>query len=451
MMESTTFRLLTCSLLRCCRRAKCFEGGRRTFLSDAYWCQDIWNTRTSLPIFRDLNMDKFYLAMDKNFQTRGKVLPVDIDLFALCATSDQHLDDLQDLVHRFRRTSQTAGVLPSTSHLVVRAFVAASADRRLRLLDMLDDRVNYGVFLDHNTASMLMDTFVREGNTRDAAKIATHLMLQEDWDNPISKTLALHCCYAYVQNPVPEPWQEPEPEEDPNAETEYVRVKYLRNKWHDGHFDLREAADIVGKTLAWIGATVDDVGGHSCELLGWTMYSKWQELVQCCDRLQGGDGVCQDVIGRVTGLLSAAGEQCPDAAALSARVASLPTVPAPLGDALRLAVERAVAEHEVADVVRLRQLYAEWQQRRQHELELQRQAADRERRVQALEEKRQYLRERERLLWFFDNEEPLLAEVERQWNRPQLPKPPIVQKLLRKKRQTEEDYVPPSVRRSHNK
>ena len=155
-------------------------------------------------------------------------------------------------------------------------------------------------------------------------------------------------------------------------------------------------------------------------------------------------------VERVTALLADAGDACPDAAALSARVSSLPTADAPLRDTLRRAAEAAVAEHESAAVAQLRATYAEWERRRLEALEEQREAEERASRIQALEEKRQEIRERERLLWFFDKEEQLVAEVDRQWNRPPPFKPPHVQKLLRKKRPAQADYVPPSVQRTHN-
>ena len=154
---------------------------------------------------------------------------------------------------------------------------------------------------------------------------------------------------------------------------------------------------------------------------------------------------------RVSGLLSEADpDSCPDSAALSARVSALPSADAPLLSTLRADAERAVSEHEPTAVTQLRATYADWERSRLAALEAQRQAEERERRVRGLEEKRQELRERERLLWFFDNEERLLAEVERQWNKPQPPKPERVQKLLRKKRPAQTDYVPPSVQRTHN-
>ena len=83
------------------------------------------------------------------------------------AVSDQQLDDLQDVVHRFRRSPLAAGALPSTGHALVRALLTATdPERRQRLLDVLDDRMNYGVFLDTHTANMCMDAFLKEGNHR---------------------------------------------------------------------------------------------------------------------------------------------------------------------------------------------------------------------------------------------------------------------------------------------
>ena len=41
--------------------------GQRTFLSDAYKCQDIWDARTSLPIFKDLNMGMSVIYCENSY------------------------------------------------------------------------------------------------------------------------------------------------------------------------------------------------------------------------------------------------------------------------------------------------------------------------------------------------------------------------------------------------
>ena len=106
----------------------------------------------------------------------------------------------------------------------------------------------------------------------DAAKIASQLMLQEEWSDPISRALALYSCYAYIENPAPEPWREPDPVEDPKAET------------------------VSGQSVQWIG------GCHLsgivfsvliCSASGLGMLGLWQycmssdEKKNICDRVLG--------------------------------------------------------------------------------------------------------------------------------------------------------------------
>ena len=77
-------------------------------------------------------------------------------------------------------------------------------------------------------------------------------------------------------------------------------MRYLRNEWNDGHFDLREWWQLCGKTLAWLGGSARaELGARSCELLGWALWRRWDELGRCCDRLAGGGAdatVCRDTV-----------------------------------------------------------------------------------------------------------------------------------------------------------
>ena len=57
-----------------------------------------------------------------------------------------------------------------------------------------------------------------------------------------------------------------------------VRVKYIRNSYHDDHFDLTEGNPLVGKTLAMLSPHLGQVTlARSLELLGWTLYGKWEQ------------------------------------------------------------------------------------------------------------------------------------------------------------------------------
>lgn len=65
-------------------------------------------------------------------------------------------------------------------------------------------------------------------------------------------------------------------------------MKFLRNPYFDDHFDLADPNHIVGKTLAWASPLVGGVVGRNCEVLGWALYNKWEELEAALERLRAG-------------------------------------------------------------------------------------------------------------------------------------------------------------------
>lgn len=79
-------------------------------------------------------------------------------------TDEDNLDEMEELVHRLRRSPATADTLPSTNYAVLRALL--NADRTDDLLRILGDRWNYGIFLDFHLANLLMNEFLKRGNNR---------------------------------------------------------------------------------------------------------------------------------------------------------------------------------------------------------------------------------------------------------------------------------------------
>jgi len=199
-----------------------------------------------------------------------------VDLYANRFTDDENLEELEELLHRLRRSPATADALPSTSHAVIRAYL--NAGRIDDLMRILNDRWNYGIFVDFHIANILMDEFLKQGNHRDAAKVASLLMLEEDFGSPTSCSLAMVSCLKYIQNPTPEPWDSPAKEE--SDEEVKIRLFNLRNPYFDDHFDLTNANHVVGKTVALASRQLlgDDVLRKSAELIGWAMYGKWDKV-----------------------------------------------------------------------------------------------------------------------------------------------------------------------------
>ena len=63
---------------------------------------------------------------------------------------------------------------------------------------ILNDRLKFGLILDDYTNILLLNHYLQNGNLRDAAKSAILMMLQEEYDVPIAKEMAMYATYKYI-------------------------------------------------------------------------------------------------------------------------------------------------------------------------------------------------------------------------------------------------------------
>lgn len=298
-------------LSQVCRSQAWRSPNARSFLSDAYKCTEAWHARLQTPVLQRINVVPFYGELEKKFHQHGQVCAVDIDIYANRMSDNERLDDLADLIHKLRMTAETSNALDSTSHAVVRHHLDFGNDDIGNLIHLLDDRLSYGIFLDAYTANLTLDRLLKLKQYRRAAKVATLLMLQENFDNPISRTLSLVACFKYLESPEPldEPIKQSAEEleaaaalaaaeeaakNDPKAskakrkkkvEEVRIRVKFLRNEFFDDHFDLKNSWHLVGKTLQTIGRHYDGAMGNSLALLGHCFYEKYEDGAQFIESL----------------------------------------------------------------------------------------------------------------------------------------------------------------------
>ncbi len=78
------------------------------------------------------------------------------------------MEQLEELLHQFRRTPQTVSTLDSTHHAVVRSCI--SEGRSDNLMRMLDDPLNFGLFPDNYSLVFMLNHFLLAENWRDATK-----------------------------------------------------------------------------------------------------------------------------------------------------------------------------------------------------------------------------------------------------------------------------------------
>lgn len=158
----------------------------------------------------------------------------------------------------------------------------------------LQVNLTFLAFSDEYCNNLLMNYFIKTKNYKDAAKVAAIQMLQEDFSNEITKNLALYSCLKYLQEPIPwnaETKEEVEKTEDNDDEDEEVkvRVKFLRNPYFDGHFDLKSPNELIGKTLMTIGRLNENSISQSYYLVGLGLCKESEGARRFLEKVQHGE------------------------------------------------------------------------------------------------------------------------------------------------------------------
>lgn len=451
------WKVITCSVIPViqrrilhCIRLKHFPLDRRLFLSDAYKCEEAWERRLQAPVLQNIKLDDLFQELDSKFQNVGKASAIDIDLFANAVRDESYTNELEELLHRLRLCPNTTDMLPSTSHAVIRCFVKLG--KYDELLHILNDRLNYGVFLDDYCCGLLMDTFIKENKYTGAAKVSALQMLQEDWSHPITAHLALYSCHMYLKNP--EPWEDPVVTEEPNDDEEVkVRVKYLRNPYFDDHFDLRDPKLLIGKTLATLGATFPDAVGWTYQLVGWGLYQKWDKAIRTLEQILKGQqkpAIFRDGVEMFTDTLKELPQAEDSTDKLKGKISCLLEELDSLGfvtdsnlhEAVVNKVKSVVSSKEKEAIEEQCKVYTEWETLKERLLQEQLDELTRQQRLAKVQQEKEDILKREEVLFFFDNEEKWELAIEK--------KRVFYRKRYfgkrKKPRSADDNYIPPEVK-----
>ncbi|GAB0095656.1 hypothetical protein DMENIID0001_110610 [Sergentomyia squamirostris] len=422
----------------------------RTYLSSSYQCSDAWNSRLNTPILQKINLDSYLFDLEQKYQQEGKFSSIDIDIFCNKSLQENHIDELFDILHRLRISEETTNTLDSTHHAVIRNLM--SLEKYEELVQILNDPLNYGIFLDTFSTNLLLDTLMEGNKFTLAAKVSSFLMLQEDFGNDITKALCLLSCWKYLENP--EPFEQPgeappvaegKPKKKP--EEVRIRVKYVRNPFFDDHFDLRDHLQIVGKTLYNLRLHLSPSLGRSIEILGLALYGKYEEGIKVISGLKGGEEIYSQVLEKSLEVLRAV--EKPEEKehlqefieAIEGKKANLKLIDGDFEQEVRRLLAEAVIKCEKEDISKQVQIYEKWCQDRQQKLDEELLRLRRAQAVKDIEKMTQEMEAEEQKLWFFENEDNLDLQIEKK--KVYYPKRWFGKK--KKPRVIDEGYVPPEV------
>jgi small subunit ribosomal protein S27 len=391
-----------------------------------------------------LNLDEFYHGLEQKYNHTGVISGVDVDIFTISVKDDSHLDEVEDVVYKLRQSANAKDLMPSTGHFFVRLL--HHCGRTDELVKILHDRLNYGIFVDHHSSNFLMDEFLKAGKLAEAAKIGVLHGLQEDSSNEITNHLTLLACVQNLVNDLSWELEGPPQLEEP-AEEVKVRIRFLRNPYNDGHFDLLKSAPLVGKTLANIApALKDKTMAKSLELLGWALLEDWQKLDRKIKTLD--TPVLKEALELAQKHISKAKEaedhKVPPG--LEESLQSVKSVDGNLLELMETLVKKAVLEFEGKDIEAQEKRYLQWEEDRQHYLAKQLRENEIRQRAQSIEEKKKYLEEKEQLLSYFENEDKydlLIEELDVAEEKRKLEAKEV-------KKDDSDTYLPPEVDKRHN-
>ncbi|XP_022694399.1 uncharacterized protein LOC111263524 [Varroa jacobsoni] len=438
--------------------------GLRTYLSSAYACNEEWAAqKRNDPLLKIPDAGQYFVDISRRFVAKAKEnLAVDVDIFVNSVEGEVVMQEVINLLNRLRRSKHTVHTLPSTACATVRYMLSVGQDAKL--IEMLEDRFAYGLFPDVPTMNLLLDHFLmKKGKEREAAKVATEMMLQENPGNEITRVLSLLACIKYLSTGTKaSPWinAPPTPEKsNEDDEIEYVRVPNLTNFFFDDHFDLTDPDLVIGKTLLHFNkGRQPGLVKDSVHLVGLARKGQWERMKKDISSVKE---ICSDAkelcLQRLTEFTETEGAEkfdpkaiigmtSPDISGLlaSAQRVSVPDWFAPqlekikVNDASLISLLEAEANnlspHEELDIKRQKTLFAQWVKDRKAAIDEQRAAIDRVRRIEILRAKKKELVEKEELYYAFEN-----------WNKIEMLLEEINKNFV--KEEKVEEYVPPEVKK----
>jgi len=370
----------------------------RSIVSAEFSNRNAWQARLAAPVFKQIKMQDYFVTLDKKFTQEFRGSAIDVDIFANNVQNSSQAEHMEELMFKLRRTPHTLHTLDSTHHAAVRAMLDFGSSENL--VKMLDDRMNYGLFLDEYSAVLVLDKFLDIGDNQAAARCASQLMLQEE-NFKIANALGNLACWRYISSSEKVDWFFPDEiqvDENPD-EVIRVRVKTVPNKYTDDHFDLRDPDRILGKTFIHFNKNSNDIVSRSLFVLGEHLFGSEDSVIA---KLKDGGEVAKAVLE----ILQQSSKENIVEAAKSAKSADIDI------DARLLEVANSEIKEDAANMIQQQKdIYQKWQYSRDQELKRHYESMQKNARIQSIEETKAQLTATEEQLFFFDNQDSYDMEL----------------------------------------